>query len=30
MADEVEALMPAAVSVHRSGYQLVNYAMVLG
>jgi hypothetical protein len=30
MADEVEALMPAAVSVHRSGYKLVNYAMVLG
>ena len=30
MADEVEALMPAAVSVHRSGYRMVNYAMVLG
>lgn len=30
MADEVEAVMPAAVSVHRSGYKMVNYAMVVG
>ena len=30
MADEVEAVMPAAVSRHRSGYKMVNYAMVLG
>ncbi|MGC8470568.1 MAG: tail fiber domain-containing protein [Acetobacteraceae bacterium] len=29
MADEVEALLPAAVSLHRSGYKMVNYAMVL-
>jgi hypothetical protein len=30
MADEVQAVMPQAVSVHRSGYQMVDYAMVLG
>jgi hypothetical protein len=30
MADEVEAVMPAAVSRHTSGYKMVNYAMVLG
>lgn len=28
MADEVEAVMPAAVSVHPDGYKLVNYAML--
>jgi hypothetical protein len=30
MADEVEAVMPGAVSTHRTGYKMVNYAMVLG
>lgn len=28
MADEVEALMPEAVSVHPTGYAMVDYAMV--
>ena len=28
MADEVEALLPAAVSVHADGYKLVDYAML--
>ncbi|MGE0420586.1 MAG: hypothetical protein AB7O80_27580 [Acetobacteraceae bacterium] len=30
MADEVEAVMPSAVSTHRSCYKMVNDAMVLG
>lgn len=28
MADEVETLMPEAVSVHPDGYKMVNYAML--
>jgi hypothetical protein len=28
MADEVESVMPLAVSVHSNGYKLVNYAML--
>jgi hypothetical protein len=28
MADEVETLLPEAVSVHPDGYQMVNYAML--
>lgn len=28
MADEVETLMPEAVSVHPDGYKMVNYAMM--
>jgi len=28
MADEVETVMPKAVSVHPDGYNLVNYAML--
>ena len=28
MADEVEAFMPAAVSVHPSGFKMVNYGML--
>jgi len=28
MADEVEAIMPEAVSVHPDGYKMVNYAML--
>ena len=28
MADEVEAVMPEAVSIHASGYKQVNYAML--
>lgn len=28
MADEVETVMPEAVSVHPDGYKLVNYAML--
>jgi hypothetical protein len=28
MADEVEAVMPKAVSVHANGYKVVNYAML--
>lgn len=28
MADEVEAIMPSAVSVHPEGYKTVNYAML--
>ena len=28
MADEVETVMPGAVSVHADGYKLVNYAML--
>jgi hypothetical protein len=30
MADEVEAVIPAAVAVHRTGYKMVDYSMVLG
>jgi hypothetical protein len=30
MADEVEAIMPGAVSVHASGYKMVNYARLFG
>jgi len=28
MADEVEAVMPEAVSVHPDGYKMVDYAML--
>jgi hypothetical protein len=28
MADEVETVLPEAVSVHRDGYRLVDYAML--
>jgi hypothetical protein len=28
MADEVEQVMPEAVSVHPDGYKMVNYAML--
>ena len=28
MADEVERVMPEAVSVHSNGYKMVNYAML--
>jgi hypothetical protein len=28
MADEVESVMPEAVSLDLSGYQMVNYAML--
>lgn len=28
MADEVETVMPEAVSVHADGYKMVNYAML--
>jgi len=28
MADEVEAVMPEAVSAHENGYKQVNYAML--
>ena len=28
MADEVEKIMPEAVSVHPDGYKMVNYAML--
>jgi len=28
MADEVESILPQAVSVHRDGYKRVNYAML--
>jgi len=28
MADEVEAVMPAAVCVHPDGYKMVNYSML--
>ena len=28
MADEVESVMPEAVSVHSEGYRVVNYAML--
>ncbi|MFN2200045.1 MAG: tail fiber domain-containing protein [Caldilineaceae bacterium] len=28
MADEVEAVMPEAVSVHPNGYKVVNYSML--
>jgi hypothetical protein len=28
MADEVEAVMPEAVSVHANGYKMVDYAML--
>ena len=30
MADEVEAAMPSAVVVHRSGYKMVDYGKLLG
>jgi hypothetical protein len=29
MADEVEAVIPAAVSIHRTGYKMVDYSAVL-
>jgi hypothetical protein len=29
MADEVEALMPGAVSIHRTGYKMVDYSALL-
>ena len=28
MADEVEAILPEAVSLHSNGYKMVNYAML--
>ncbi|NMQ18985.1 tail fiber domain-containing protein [Candidatus Competibacter phosphatis] len=28
MADEIEKVMPEAVSVHLDGYKMVNYAML--
>jgi hypothetical protein len=28
MADEVEAVMPEAVSTHESGYKMVNYGLL--
>jgi hypothetical protein len=28
MADEVEKVMPEAVSVHPNGYKMVDYAML--
>jgi hypothetical protein len=28
MADEVETVMPEAVSLHADGYKMVNYAML--
>jgi len=28
MADEVEAVMPEAVSIHPNGYKMVNYALL--
>ena len=30
MADEVEAVIPAAVSLHRSGYKMVDYSILFG
>lgn len=28
MADEVETVMPEAISVHPDGYKMVNYALL--
>ena len=30
MADEVEQVLPGAVSVHASGYKMVDYGQILG